>query len=534
MTALHHAVLSGFEDTVQTLLQAGSDLNAESSKYGTPLCLAATKARNNIITLLLNNRAKLHTPDGPVGSALHCAAISGDTSTVKLLVENGCDPNVTSAIWLPRNVAPPHLAFNHGNIAAAHQSRSLKFYTLCQPLHLATRSNELMVVSYLLDQGAVIDGEEYTSNGPGTPRVKGRTPLAIAAECGFIEILTSLLDRGSDVNLKDHRNMSALMLAARGGDYDCIQQLIQHKARIDEQEDNGETALMKAVQSTQIRCVKALITAGANLNIKNEAGQTAMHQAAKTTRSEIATTLLKVGADPNVKDGNGLTPLDIAIEQKAYESAHELARYRSQCDPSSNSYSLIRLLHTTTLKYRVYGIFQSQVPVPRYAMLSHRREADEITFREFRGLSIDDRRSIITSPRGLKLERLCEEAKRHSIEWICCDTCCVDGKDETELYEADFSRIAWQTKAEKIFILLRDVPVVSHYDADIRRSIYFTHSWMLQELLANKSEAVLFYDRDWRFLGTRSTLSSHLCEALRIRREHLHNYTLACAAAKLS
>ena len=38
MTALHHAVLSGFEDTVQTLLDVGRAVNAERGKYGTQLC----------------------------------------------------------------------------------------------------------------------------------------------------------------------------------------------------------------------------------------------------------------------------------------------------------------------------------------------------------------------------------------------------------------------------------------------------------------------------------------------------------------
>ena len=48
-TALHHAVLSGFEDVVDILLNAGADVNAATWDYGTPLHLAAMKARSNVI-----------------------------------------------------------------------------------------------------------------------------------------------------------------------------------------------------------------------------------------------------------------------------------------------------------------------------------------------------------------------------------------------------------------------------------------------------------------------------------------------------
>lgn len=41
-TALHHAVLSGFEDCVQELINWGSDVNA-MSQHGSPLNLAARK-----------------------------------------------------------------------------------------------------------------------------------------------------------------------------------------------------------------------------------------------------------------------------------------------------------------------------------------------------------------------------------------------------------------------------------------------------------------------------------------------------------
>jgi ankyrin repeat protein len=55
-TALHHAVLSGFEDCVQEFIRRGSDVNATTSQ-GVPLNLAAQKERGHVISKLLDARA---------------------------------------------------------------------------------------------------------------------------------------------------------------------------------------------------------------------------------------------------------------------------------------------------------------------------------------------------------------------------------------------------------------------------------------------------------------------------------------------
>lgn len=57
LTALHHAVLSGFEDCVKELVKVGTDLNAVTAFEETPLNLAAQKKREHIVRILLKARA---------------------------------------------------------------------------------------------------------------------------------------------------------------------------------------------------------------------------------------------------------------------------------------------------------------------------------------------------------------------------------------------------------------------------------------------------------------------------------------------
>ncbi|KAM0717310.1 hypothetical protein Q7P37_007162 [Cladosporium fusiforme] len=66
-TALHHAVLSGFEDCVQELIDAGIDVDAPSFSSESPLNVAAQKKRLNVVKLLLDARANVEQALGREG-----------------------------------------------------------------------------------------------------------------------------------------------------------------------------------------------------------------------------------------------------------------------------------------------------------------------------------------------------------------------------------------------------------------------------------------------------------------------------------
>jgi hypothetical protein len=87
-TALHHAVLSGFEDCVQELIKQGSDVNA-TTRYGTSLNLAAQKERLHVASILLRARADQRR-------ALNFAAKHGqDVSSLRCFLESNSLEKVT-------------------------------------------------------------------------------------------------------------------------------------------------------------------------------------------------------------------------------------------------------------------------------------------------------------------------------------------------------------------------------------------------------------------------------------------------------
>jgi hypothetical protein len=133
--ALQAASHGGYEEIVQTLLDAGASPNVEGRAYGNPLqaAAAATSSKSaSIVRMLLDAGADVNAKGGLYGSALQAASYSGSTPVVQTLLDAGADVNFTGGIY--------HTALQ----AAAAEGR-------------------IEIVKLLLDKGADIDarGERF-------------------------------------------------------------------------------------------------------------------------------------------------------------------------------------------------------------------------------------------------------------------------------------------------------------------------------------------------------------------------------------
>jgi hypothetical protein len=91
--------------------------------------------------------------------------------------------------------------------------------------------------------------------------------------------------------------------------------------------------------------------------------------------------------------------------------------------------------------------------------------------------------------------------------WI--DTCCIDKTSSAELSEAINSMFEWYNESRVCYAYLSDV----HYTA---------------------LEGVIFYDAEWREIGTKRSLEVLISSISGISREHLHDYATASVAQKMS
>lgn len=159
----------------------------------------------------------------------------------------------------------------------------------------------------------------------------------------------------------------------------------------------------------------------------------------------------------------------------------------------------MRLIHTTTLELREF--FDSQVP--RYAILSHTWEDDEISLQE-----MEQRLPSLASKRGYhKIMDACRQAQDDRLDWIWIDTCCIDKKSSAELTEAINSMFQWYKRSEVCYAYLSDwePPTTRSDETNFENCRWFTRGWTLQELIAPSS--VIFYDRTWARRGDKSPSS---------------------------
>lgn len=140
--------------------------------------------------------------------------------------------------------------------------------------------------------------------------------------------------------------------------------------------------------------------------------------------------------------------------------------------------------------------------VPKYAILSHTWEDEEVTFQEFSKLSAKTKKGY------LKIERSCRIALLHGLQYAWVDTCCIDKTSSAELTESINSMFPWYQRAEKCYAFLSDLRPGALAEEKLAACRWFTRGWTLQELIAPKE--VRFYDQEWNFIGTKMDFSDKI------------------------
>ncbi|GAA3882218.1 hypothetical protein GCM10022243_53520 [Saccharothrix violaceirubra] len=322
-TLLLNAVRRDDLPAVRGLLRGGVDLNARGSDGLTALMVAAGKGNAELVGVLLDAGADVHTADSVAGgTALHKAVQGGDLDTVKLLVAAGAFVDAVAvstghtplldAFWykrpdlvgylLDRN-AGLNLGTHYGFSMRDHFEYALNVNTLGrekllaaeallrrriaaderavadQRLMAATIEGDLIAVQVLLADGAEVDARYPVLNGFNDLH----TPLLVASRDGHAEIVRALIAAGADVNATEptfgavplhkavyngHADITAILVRTPGVDIDF------------QGATNGYTPLHDALWHGFEDCARILVDAGARLDLVGHDGLTAAELAA--------------------------------------------------------------------------------------------------------------------------------------------------------------------------------------------------------------------------------------------------------------
>ncbi len=175
----------------------------DNKKPPTPLFVAAYAGHCNIIKLLVQHNADINWQDDDGMTALWLATEFGELETVKCLLEQGANPNITTYGHYYRK-------FSNGT--------NLIDVRLITPLFVAiTRDNKVgdvdfQIIKLLLENNAEVDEPVKKNDNGWTDKI---TPLYIAVQIAkktsfltekrnlFLKIINLLLTYGADINFKD-------------------------------------------------------------------------------------------------------------------------------------------------------------------------------------------------------------------------------------------------------------------------------------------------------------------------------------------
>lgn len=223
---------------------------------------------------------------------------------------NSCNALLMTATFGLQGLAKTILEDDHAQI-----NSTTKMGTTA--LIRAAASGNLSFMQMLLDRGA----DPLKENWYGSA-------FHCAAEAGQVAALVELLQRGFEVDTRDHRGRTALHCAATEGNVAAMRTLLTRGADVNakcSQRDQIYTPLRYAVicqHSSEV--VKTLLMSGANTESRSRDRLTPLHDAAAMCLEETMLHLLDFGADIHARSIKGYTALHTAAARNHVAIIHML------------------------------------------------------------------------------------------------------------------------------------------------------------------------------------------------------------------
>jgi ankyrin repeat protein len=214
-------------DAVEALIAAGADVNMQDDMMGyTPLYLAVTANHPDMAELLISNGADINKKDKTYGyTPLMMALQSGHTSMAKWLISEGADIKIrgnngaTALIVAAMNSREMvELLLQKGADITARSENGSGVMTNCV-MGIISGRVKVDLAEFLLSKGADIN-EVNTTEYYG-----GYTPLFWAVEDNNKELVGFLIQHGAEVNVQSKKGHTPLSLAEEAGYAEIVEML---------------------------------------------------------------------------------------------------------------------------------------------------------------------------------------------------------------------------------------------------------------------------------------------------------------------
>lgn len=318
-TPLIHACLSTKYDILTILLKKGANCALRDQWGKTVLMYATGKGDLKMINQLLNAGADVNSIDNFGKNVLSYAINCRNYTEITQLFSEASEKRTKSLESLK---IKSHRKNHHEKVTQDNQSP-----TTYDPFNETSPSPEapLSPSSFSLIRNAfdyVRRGDlkdlqsglqgGFNVNGLNQRDHLGRTPLMCAIARGYPEIISELLEAGSDITCRDYSGKTVLIYAISKGDHETIQKLLKHNVDINASDGGGRTPLMRACLDGEMRMITDLIQAKAKIDAVDNWGRTALHYTASSGNLSAIKLLVDAGANIRLLDYSGKGVLDHA------------------------------------------------------------------------------------------------------------------------------------------------------------------------------------------------------------------------------
>ncbi|KAH8797192.1 hypothetical protein DL96DRAFT_1510327 [Flagelloscypha sp. PMI_526] len=133
------------------------------------------------------------------------------------------------------------------------------------------------------------------------------------------ELLTTLIEKGGDVNATTKNSIPILHVAAHSGQLRIVQVLVEHGADVNSEGGEDGSALQAAASEGALDVVKFLVESGADVNREGGLYGSALQAAAYQTALDVVKFLVESGADVNSEGGRHGSVLQAAASRGALD-----------------------------------------------------------------------------------------------------------------------------------------------------------------------------------------------------------------------
>jgi len=311
-SALSLACKGGFSLLVRKLLERGASLQAALEPCNrSPLLYACEQGDVELLKLLFLYGATIDTAKIPIHTSLFNAVVtSKNKEAIKLIIE--LDRAHFLFARTPDDESSLHIACKMGLsgvtiqwlVDAMSNENSVDKHGR-SPLHHAVFGGDVDNIRILLEAGSDIDLVDDTEN----------TALDLAViekEDDIARVLLEVIEANPlNASLK-FKDTTIVQLASITDDYDTFSLLVEkinHPKRINMWNHDGDSLLHLVTMKNSISHMTLLLNAGADPNVKSSRGHTPLHEATFWDHLSGMELLLKAGAYPNIRSSGGKTPL---------------------------------------------------------------------------------------------------------------------------------------------------------------------------------------------------------------------------------